>query len=727
MDRDLHLGDRIFYLAEQHSIIRFGAYQIDLISGELRKHGLLLRLQEQSFRVLNALLQHPGELVTREDLIKTLWSDGTVVDFDHGLNAAVTRLRQVLMDSADSPKFVETVPGKGYRFIASIENGVSIPKPTDITVGHERSGGSPQILIGRIKKGLLAMLLLSAIPLAWWKLRDVPKQVSWDNVVPLTTEIGSERNVSFSPDASQIAYEWENGGAPHVYMRQVSMGDPIRLTDAIAAERSPAWSRDGRFIAFLRRVSDTKFALIVVPVLGKGVEKTITELPTPDRGMLDATFRYLDWTKDGKYLIVACPEHQGGPISLLAVSIETLEKHWITHSLKTEVGDFDPAVSPDGLTLAFTRRTALYKFDIFLLSLAKGFQRAGEPNQLTFQRGLNPAWTQDGSEIVFVSGRGNHSSLWRIAAKSPVRPRLIASFGQPLSLPSIGAGNKLAFVRSISDSNIWRQEIIARTGPFTQPTRLIASTLLDRNAEYSPDGNKIALQSSRAGGYAIWVCSSDGEHCTQLTAVDGLSGTPRWSPDGNQIAFDSDRAGAFDIYIIGANGGPIRRLTNDPGDDEIPSWSRDGRWIYFMSARTGQREIWKIPAKGGSEIQVTRNGGSMAIESIDGNYLYHSDSTNTKLLRCLLDGSGETEVVDWISGRSFAMTANQILYLRPERNGDSSLRTMSLANGDDKNLVTIRKPVDSGLSVSPDGRNVIYTQVDMLGSDLWMLDGLHWK
>src|SRR5436190_21692727 len=108
--------------------LRFGVFEVDLATAELRKQGLRLRLQEQPFQVLAALLENPGEVVSREDLIHRLWADGTVVDFDRGLNAAVTRLRQVLSDSAETPRYVETVSRRGYRFVAQVETG-SIAEP----------------------------------------------------------------------------------------------------------------------------------------------------------------------------------------------------------------------------------------------------------------------------------------------------------------------------------------------------------------------------------------------------------------------------------------------------------------------------------------------------------------------------------------------------------------------------------------------------------------------
>src|SRR5215467_11138911 len=114
---------------EEMRLVHFGPFEADFTTGELRKHGIRLKLQDQPFQILKMLLVRAGELVTRDEIRKNLWPDGTFVDFDNGLNAAVNRLRDALGDSAGEPKFVETIPRRGYRFIAPIErlNGEVLP------------------------------------------------------------------------------------------------------------------------------------------------------------------------------------------------------------------------------------------------------------------------------------------------------------------------------------------------------------------------------------------------------------------------------------------------------------------------------------------------------------------------------------------------------------------------------------------------------------------------
>ncbi len=136
--------------------IRFGAFEVDLRAGELRKQGLRIKLQEQPLQVLAMLLQHPGDVVTREELQKKLWPADTFVDFDHGLNKAITKIREALGDSADNPRFIETLPRRGYRFIAPVDRsgspGAATNEPPVTT-----SRGLARALFILIQAGYLAM------------------------------------------------------------------------------------------------------------------------------------------------------------------------------------------------------------------------------------------------------------------------------------------------------------------------------------------------------------------------------------------------------------------------------------------------------------------------------------------------------------------------------------------------------------------------------------------
>jgi len=201
VQEDIHLGVRL----------RFGVFELDLRAGELRKHGLGVRLQEQPFQLLAMLLEHPGEVVTREELQKKLWPADTFVDFDHGLNKAISKIREALGDCAESPRFVETVARRGYRFLAEVKvaDAASVRSPEPATQPHpttepgDRSNlpGKPAMFKRHLPslawKISLFVLLLLVASLAAWKLH------SWNRPSLVIHSLAVLPLESLSSDASQ--------------------------------------------------------------------------------------------------------------------------------------------------------------------------------------------------------------------------------------------------------------------------------------------------------------------------------------------------------------------------------------------------------------------------------------------------------------------------------------------------------------------------------------------
>ena len=184
--------------ASRNGLVRFGAFEADLRTGELRKHGLRVHLQDQPFQVLAALIDRPGEIVTRDALVRRLWADGTVVDYEGGLNAAVTRLRQALADSAETPRYIETVARRGYRWIAPIERRDEAQPPG----AADPVRSSPPRPAARGFSMLIAAGLVLAVigigAVIWSTLRARERADHAIRILPLTTGLGTERNVSFS-------------------------------------------------------------------------------------------------------------------------------------------------------------------------------------------------------------------------------------------------------------------------------------------------------------------------------------------------------------------------------------------------------------------------------------------------------------------------------------------------------------------------------------------------
>src|SRR5215467_1365555 len=182
--------------------LRFGVFELDLRAGELRKHGLRVRLQEQPFQVLAMLLEHHGEVVTREELQKKLWSADTFVDFDHGLNKAINKIREALGDSAESPRFIETVARRGYRFLAEVKVDDAAPSRSTETAGDPphatgHSDFAKRVPSLRAWKISAFVLLLLGAPFAAWRLH------SWNRPSPIIRSLAVLPLESLSNDASQ--------------------------------------------------------------------------------------------------------------------------------------------------------------------------------------------------------------------------------------------------------------------------------------------------------------------------------------------------------------------------------------------------------------------------------------------------------------------------------------------------------------------------------------------
>jgi eukaryotic-like serine/threonine-protein kinase len=626
-------------------------------------------------------------------------------------------------------------PEKRAQSMTDVKNALEeiearrvLPEPTQSAARFPK----PVVLTA----ALVAFLVcLSAGIGLWWQLHR-SSAVRTDqvlSVLPLTTDVGYAVCPSFSPDGTQIAYEWDQGRhEPRIFVKLVGPGEPVRLTTGAAEESCPAWSPDGRFLAFTRSLSSSMDGIFLVPGIG-GAERKLTEFPRRTFYYPQFRPRQLSWAPDAKHLVIAAIPNTASVSRLFAISIDSGEKTPIGPSAPdAKYWDRDPAISPDGKRLVFTRETGYGSSDLRIVALGPDFRTTGDSQRLTSDGvagrfAQTAAWTPDGQEIVYCSNRDGGPRLWRIGLQPAATPRQLASVGSESFLPALSKSGRLAFSHGFWDANIWRQELTSQGSSLAPARSLIASTAHDGSPQYSPDGKRIAFQSARSGTFEIWICASDGALCRQLTAFNGpMTGMPRWSPDGRKIAFDSAAAGAYDVYVVDAEGGAPQRITQDPSNATIPSWSHDGKWVYFCSRRSGIQQIWRAPVSGGTAIQVTRHKGFTAFESPDARYLYYATSEEKgELFRSGLDESGEVMIAQDVIGRGVAITQDKIYYLHDEGKGLSAIRVVSANGGKSSLIASFTKRLDIGLSVSPDRKYALFTQVDTEGSTLMLVDEFH--
>jgi Tol biopolymer transport system component len=362
---------------------------------------------------------------------------------------------------------------------------------------------------------------------------------------------------------------------------------------------------------------------------------------------------------------------------------------------------------------------------VFVQPLESGYAPRDQPRRITRQGAyiVGLAWSRDGHSLIYSAGLswGMNTRLWRVASDGKHPPERFDLAGIQTRQPAVApAGNRLAFSRSAVNYDIWRYQL----GGVPRP--LLASSLHELGAQFSPDGNRIAFASARDGDITeIWVANADGSHWVQLTKEVGRGqGTPHWSPEGRLIVFDSLGAdGKSRIYVIEANGGRPRRVGSDAANDSWPSWSRNGKWVYFYSDRTGRTEVWRVRLDDGTPQQVTGNGGRAALESTDGRAVFYMKSDRGPLFIRSLDGGPEREVLDYVSERAFAVFADGIYYIgRPAPDRQYPIQFYAFSTGASRLLLQVEGPVQQGLSLSPDRKTILFSKSATAGTDLMMIE-----
>ena len=717
-----------------NQILRFGEFEFSVRAGELRRNGEILRLQYQPLRVLLVLLEYSPEVVTRDEIRGRAWPDDSIRDFDNSLRVAINKLRQAFGDDPDNPRYIETVPRRGYRWLfpvtvreaqpavvepeamaASIAVDVTPPavpaEPAPITSISLKSARQPNLR----RSFFLTLFLCAAAAAIVWFMR--PQPVDPDpKVSPLTTYPGLENMPALSPDGTRVAFAWTgpNVGDPYkVYVKRIGDEGAQRITETPpeAADGDPVWTPDGRSLYFYRRGGPSS-GIYVAPAQGGTARQLIA---TSISGSLIRRARF-DISPQGNSIIYPdrLPERQ--TIALFLLDLTTMKSRQLTFPPPNSEGDGDPAFSHDGKTIVF-QRNVLNLEEVYVMPAA-----GGDVRLLTKDRRMDIdgfAWTGD-DRYILVGGQ----HFRRISASEAERDStMIPYLPGPVNFPSL-RGSLLAYSEGWINANLWKLELSGPSRADGEPTKLIASTRQQAAASFSPDGSQIAFQSDRSGNWEIWKANRDGSNAVQLTHFRGpMAGTPRWSPDGREIAFDSRASEVSEIYLVSADGGEPRQVTTGSAANEVPAWSRDSKWLYYSSNRDGVINIWKMPAAGGPEQRVTVNGGIYAAESHDSAYIYYSRGpTDPTLWRMPVKGGAE----DLVSGAPkpfgtshWALAATGIYIV--DQNGN--LIFYDFARRQTSTIIHHPEFLTNwSLAVSPDGREVVWPQVDARAADLMLVE-----
>ncbi len=711
--------------AQSTRVVRFGVFEVDLRTAELRKQGARIRLPSQSFQVLEALLLRPGELVTREELKQKLWPTDSFGDFEHGLNAAVNRVRDALGDSSDNPRFVETLPRRGYRFIAPVETSqterspAATPPATQVPEVRETAAGGRHRVMKPTLFSLAALILILVGALYLTHRNSQKRQAAEPGnqdvrVSPLTALPGYARWPALSPDGKQVVFAWDGGRNAaknmfDLYIKVIGAERIQQLTHQPSEAIIPAWSTDGSTIAFLRSNGPER-GIFTMSVLG-GPERKLDAF-TDD---LYGNASLLSWSADGRQLLYEAK----GSLRLLAVEtgeIRTIERPPRCKTVYT------PVFSPDGKWIASLCEAVSGAVDLYRVS-PKGER---DENLHTFvDEPLGIAWSGDGQRIILADNDG----LLEIGANGGQPRRLpFAQTAVDVGQQIASRGNRLVYVQVQDNVNIWRVDL--KSG---LTRSMLAPTSRDQAAPaISPDGKRIAFESDRSGSKEVWAANLDGSDAVQLSDFHALTGSPQWSPDGRRIAFDSRASGEAALYLVDPSTALPRRISTNGIPACVPTWSADGKWIYFTSVSSQQVEhdtIYKVAPGGGTPELVTRTHGYKVQESKDGRVLYFYAGDTNASLRVLDRATGQEQPLkgmpnvgtptDWVMGSKGIFYAD-----RTSTPAAAAFYEFSSAR------VTRRFPIEKqfelwgGLALSPDETWIAYSESDTRGSDLMLADGV---
>ena len=641
---------------------RFATLQIDLTSGELFRSGIRIPIQDKPFQLLRLLLEADGKPVGREQIRSALWPADTFVDFEHAVNTAVKKLRQALEDSAEQPRFIETLPKIGYRFIAPvawIDEGER--HAVGVTAGSSPPTSAPPILDAaphsvesvvrplsrpawRSRPALVALGLCVLAVVCVQLLRPRSQTASEPpRVLPFTTFPGFEIAPSFSPDGNSISFSWfgyEKEFQFDLYVKQVGQERVLQLTHHPATFLASAWSPDGQSIAFMRQAEPDATGVYVIAPFG-GAERKVASF-TPMRGWEPFA---LSWTPDSKWLAYAKTGGRGtgesdiGHVAVHLVNVDTSEERTLPAPAVECVDTWQPAFSADGRTLASVCVLSGGVAKIYLQNADGSHPRALSGGSASeYLAGI--AWTPDGRSLVYSADQ----HLWRVPLDGGPRERLL--FAQDVESVSVArTGNRLAYAQVRHPQAIYRLDLVNTTTAAGAASRFISSSRGDLSPSMAPDGSAVAFQSDRSGSPEIWMCDRDGLNPVQLSNFAGPDvDAPHWSPDGHRIVFVVRVSGKAQLYIVDRGGGPPKRFDTGTPNAAHAVWSSDGRFIYFSTEEP--EAVWKVPAAGGAPIRLTQPGGrSWPMLSADsGRVFFHNLHDKTDLWSVSADGADEHPV-----------------------------------------------------------------------------------
>jgi Tol biopolymer transport system component/DNA-binding winged helix-turn-helix (wHTH) protein len=720
--------------------ITFGLFEADLRAGELWKAGHRIKLQALPFKVLTILVENAGEVVTREELQMGVWGPDVVVDFEHSLSNAIKKLRSALGDSADNPRFIETLSRRGFRFIAPV--GLSEPRQQislKLPIKDAEISKAPENLAATDQQPAIA--LPNTLPSTSWKIYWLSTGCFILGLVlaaVLLHFINSRKSVAEIPRITRITQDgtvyaskdhllgalsaFANDGA-HLF-------SPVTENGEVLLARISVSSGDSQTLPLLKQIgapevldiSPDGTRLLVKSNLASAVQQPLWVVST-DGG---AAFRISDvlaqsgtWMPDGKNILYA----SGNQLAEVSLDDERSTK------LATVPGRaFWPRWSPDGTLLRFTIVDPVdHTSSLWELPKNGNTPRHILKTMDASVRQCCGVWTADGKWYVFEATKEGRTDLWRVGTSPDSEPIRITNGPLNNKAPSPGRqGGEIFFVGQDIRSGLQhfdpqRKEYVAQQG-------FLAAA---DHVQYSADGHWVIWTDS---GHRLWRARVDGSDKVLLTPSSMWVYMASCSLDCAKIAFMArEPRQPWQIYTVAADGGPAERLLKDNQNLGDPSNSPDGKSLVFGTVPSlideggGAKQLWFFNLSTRTRTPVPNSNGLYSPRwSPDGRFIA-AITLDQKELRLY-----DTRVESW---KTLAVTSaalpvwskdSRYLYVHAYRASNRPILRISIPDGKVEQVADLNNFRSGNIThadfagLSPEGSPLMHAEVS--SGDLYSVD-----
>lgn len=689
---------------------RFGEFILEKEEKVLLRDGKSVAITPKTLQLLIVLVEKHGRLVEKDELMKAVWGDSFVEEGN--LSYTMRLLRKALGDEKNKPRFVETVPKRGYRFIAKVE---AVPSENDsnnqniqtVSQPSEKPSGLLPHLRSLLYPITAFLIVCIVIGFAFWYIKSNDK-TSRNSI--LSTPFSSEKlstngkvyHAVIMPDGVNIVYTAGDGSNKEsIWLRHLESSNNTQIIPpSNDIYGGLATSPDGNFLYFSRMPKDSErgFDIYRVSIFGG--------IPTK---FISSTQGWFSISPDGKKMsYVRCPRENDENCSLwIADSSDGQnERKLVSRAFPLRIGD--NVISPDGKSVAFAFGQSKNRANEF--NLAKIDLESGTERLLTAEKFFNIkklAWLPNKSGLLVTASKQpiNDFRIWRISAITGEANALTKNSENYSNLSLAKDGKILVSTQVKEDKDLYVLNL-------ENPSKL--QNLSKASSAFFASNNKILFQSIMSGNYEIWSINSDGSDLRQLTNNTAEDADPIGSPNNNWIYFVSNRTGEAQVWRMNADGSNQQQITVKEGGTPI-FVTPDEKWIYYTHGI--ERTLWRVSSNGENEQLVLSNRMDSSVISFDGSKIAFIENQNSQKVIKIVS-LNNLKIIKTLSFKNGKLTndalawlpdGNRIVYGVENGAGKIYLRIKSLTNETSQKILETSEDIHS-VSFAPDGKSLAVVQ-----------------